>query len=119
MSDQTKLDILYILAHTQIQFDLFVRTHLLAKSFDLRRVMRAEDIFGVSSDTPLVLLPGYYEAKCCDEVLAIWHNRRGAVVRVSEGRALGQRPLCINDTDGDSNCHLCAGKGGCLWPRCQ
>ena len=107
---------LRIVAHTQVQFDLFLRAHRIRRDYVIR-VMGERDVRCVRPDQPLILLEGWQEMRDADEILAIWHNYGGTVLCVSDERALGLAPLCENDTDGDGNCDLCAKKGGCCWPK--
>lgn len=106
---------LRIVAHTQVQLDVFLRNHRIPKN-KVRRVFSVHDVQGVRPETPLVLLPGWQECRDSDEIFSVWHHRGGSVLRITEPRVLGQQPLCENDTNGDGDCHLCARKG-CFWPN--
>lgn len=108
---------LLIMAHTQVQLEVFLRKHPRIGRKNVRRVTSLRLLEAVSTILPLVLLPGWQECRNADEIVAVWHHRGGAVVKVSESRALGEVPLCDNDTNGDGDCHLCSKRGGCDWPK--
>lgn len=105
-----------IVAHTQVQFDVFLWNHRIPKN-KVRRVMSVRDVESVRPDSPLVLLPGWQESRESAEIFAAWRHRGGSVLNITEDCVLGQRSLCENDTNGDGDCHLCARKGGCFWPN--
>jgi hypothetical protein len=109
---------LYIIAHTEVQLDMFMRQHHIDKS-KARRVREDRDVFGVIFDSPLVLLPGWQESHGSPhDAVNEWLRRGGKTLSVSEDQALGRKSLCIHDTNNDGDCHLCV-RMGCCWPNGQ
>ncbi len=107
---------LLVMAHTQVQFDMFLKWHGIPRD-RARRILGERDVRCLRPVNPLILLPGYMETRECDEILAIWHHYDGKVLRISEDCARAKIPLCENDTNGDGDCAMCAKTGGCKWPN--
>ena len=61
---------LRIVAHTQVQLDVFLRNHRIPKN-KVRRVFSVRDVQGVRPETPLVLLPGWQECRDSDEIFSV------------------------------------------------
>lgn len=122
MNEQRKIDWmarlvrpLRVIAYTQAQLDLFVRNHHIPAHL-VRRVTREQDLFGLSADQPILLLPMWYHAKGdVHRGLEYWKRIGGKVLEIQERVVLGKEPLCPNDTNGDGDCHLCAHKMSCQW----
>lgn len=85
---------IYIVAHTEVQLDVFLRKHRIPKP-DARRVRDVNDVCGVRPEAPLILLPGWQETRGADEIFAAWHHRGGEVLRITEAQARGEQPLRV------------------------
>jgi hypothetical protein len=111
---------LLIVAHTEVQLNVFCRNHCIPKN-KVCRITGMDNLRGINVDRPLILLPDWWlsnpQARDIREAIIMWDSRGGDCVNVSEETVLGKAPLCPEDTDGDGDCHLCAKRGGCTWPN--
>lgn len=111
-------DRLYVVAESRAQLEIFLVKNKLPL-YVAERVTSAERLFGIHFTYPLILLDGWQNLPEAEQICDVWLANRGnnTLLKVSEPSALGRKPLCEHDTDGDGNCHLCVHKGGCLWPN--
>jgi hypothetical protein len=107
---------LMVLAHTRVQFDVFVRKHMLGERYRVVRVRELNDIRGYRPMLPMIMLPDWQMLDGGYEALNDWKRHGGTTLEMTEAQARGEAPLCWRDTDHDGNCPLCVRHGGCPWP---
>lgn len=73
----------------------------------VRRIRSVRDVEGQSTDTPIFLLPRWFQNPETSEAIRVWINRGGKCVPTSSSG------VCEHDTDGDGDCHYCHKTGGC------
>lgn len=107
-----------IAAHSQRQFDLFCKTQHI-HPWRAMRVMSEQDVLGWKPELPMLLLPGYNTVISSLNAITLWKLYGGKLRPVPERyigeNGPGEAMPCPNDSDGDGDCHLCVGKGGCQW----
>lgn len=108
-----------IMAHTDVQVDVFLRQHKIPRHF-VHRIREEHDLCGWKREVPIVLLPEYQmhgDAAHTRALLRHWDSQGGRIIEVKEEQVLGKQPICPNDTNGDGDCLYCAKSGVCKWPH--
>jgi hypothetical protein len=113
---------LRVIAHTAVQFDIFIHAHRIPRPF-ARHIRSFDEMRAVLPKQPLIRLPGWDSSRDykllveLNQIVAYWAAYGGSFKDLTEEQSRGSAPLCLNDTDGDGDCHICAGRGGCPWPN--